>query len=337
MESRPAVLTPAERRKLKGWVERFSGKRVLVVGDLMLDEFIRGGVHRISPEAPVPVVAVRTEDFVPGGAGNVARNVASLGAGVSVLGVVGEDAAASRLLSDFAGHGITVDDVLSDPQRVTSQKCRIIAEHQQVVRFDRETTGPLSPRTERELLARLPAAVAKADAVVLSDYGKGVVTPAVVKAVLSAAGRRRLPVTVDPKPENFKLYRRVTCLTPNIHEAWAGMRRIPEAGQEALDRLGRGILSELGCASLIITRGPAGMSLFKKGSRAVVHIPTEAREVYDVTGAGDTVISVLTLGLASGASIEAAAVIANCAAGIVVAKLGTATVSADELVRALGR
>ncbi|MFA6318575.1 MAG: D-glycero-beta-D-manno-heptose-7-phosphate kinase [Elusimicrobiota bacterium] len=337
MKRPPAVLSPAERRRLKSFVGKFAGKRVLVVGDLMLDEFIRGGVHRISPEAPVPVVQVRSEDYVPGGAGNVARNLASLGAAVAVVGVVGEDAAAERLLSDFQGHGVSVDRVLSDSGRVTSQKCRIIAEHQQVVRFDRESTGPLSPASERSLLARIPEAVASSDAVVLSDYGKGVVTPAVVKAVLAAASRRRLPVTVDPKPENFKLYRRVTCITPNVHEAWAGMRRLPEAGEAALDSLGRSVIAELGCASLLITRGPEGMSLFKRGVRDVVHIPTEAREVFDVTGAGDTVISVLTLGLAAGASIEAAAVIANCAAGIVVAKLGTATVEADELVKALGR
>ncbi|MBI5883065.1 MAG: D-glycero-beta-D-manno-heptose-7-phosphate kinase [Elusimicrobia bacterium] len=337
MKKHPAVLTARERRRLKGYVRQFSGKRVLVVGDLMLDEFIRGAVHRISPEAPVPVVQVRAESYVPGGAGNVARNLAALGAGVVVVGVVGEDAAAERLRSDFAGHGIDVAGLLSDSGRVTSQKCRIIAEHQQVVRFDRETTGPLSGASERELLRRIPAAVDRAHAVVLSDYGKGVVTPAVVKAVLSRAKGRRLPVTVDPKPENFNLYRGVTCLTPNVHEAWAGMRRHPEPGRGALDALGRSILSGLGCASLIITRGPEGMSLFKRGGAGVIHIPTEAREVYDVTGAGDTVISVLTLGLASGASIEAAAVVANCAAGIVVGKLGTATVSSEELIKALAQ
>ncbi|MBI4678486.1 MAG: D-glycero-beta-D-manno-heptose-7-phosphate kinase [Elusimicrobia bacterium] len=336
MRIHPPVLSASERRRLGHYVRQFSRKRILVVGDLMLDQFIRGGVHRISPEAPVPVVQVQSEHFAPGGAGNVARNLASLGASVGIVGVVGDDAAAPRLLSDFSGHGIDVGRVLADPQRVTSQKCRIIAEHQQVVRFDRETTCPLGQVSERALLGRLPEAVAKADAVVISDYGKGVVTPRLLKTVRAAARRRGIPVTVDPKPENFKLYRGVTCLTPNVHEAWAGMRRHAQAGEGALHLLGLSILSELGCGSLIITRGPEGMSLFKRGGR-VIHIPTVAREVYDVTGAGDTVISVLTLGLASGASIEAAAVIANCAAGIVVGKLGTAAVEASELIKALGK
>ncbi|MBI5211091.1 MAG: D-glycero-beta-D-manno-heptose-7-phosphate kinase [Elusimicrobia bacterium] len=335
MRSSSAILPAGERRRLGEYVREFSAKRILVLGDLMLDQFIRGSVHRISPEAPVPVVQVQTEHFVPGGAGNVARNLASLGAGVILVSVVGDDPAASRLLSDFAGHGIRVDHVLTDAHRVTSQKCRIIAEHQQVVRFDRETTGSLGRASEREVLRRLPAALADADAVIISDYGKGLVTPGIARAVIARARAKRIPVTVDPKPENFGLYRHVTCVTPNVHEAWAGMRLHAAPGDEALSALGRSILARLKCSSVIITRGPEGMDIFQKGVR-VTHIPTRAREVYDVTGAGDTVISVLTLGLASGASIAAAAVISNCAAGIVVGKLGTAAVGASELRAALG-
>jgi D-beta-D-heptose 7-phosphate kinase/D-beta-D-heptose 1-phosphate adenosyltransferase len=326
-------MTPAERRELLRIVARFQGRRVLVVGDLMLDQYIRGGVSRISPEAPVPVVRVTGESYIPGGAGNVVSNLASLGASVSVVGVVGEDEAGRRLLADFRDKGASVDGVCVDVERQTTQKCRVVAERQQAVRFDRETVGPLSHATENRLLASLAEELPKSDAVILSDYGKGVIAPRLLAAAIPAARRRGLPITVDPKPEHFRRYKGVTCVTPNTNEAWACMRREAKPGQEAIVGLGRDILKTLNSRSVLITRGPDGMSLFE--GRKVAHIPTRAREVFDVSGAGDTVISTLTLSLAAGGTLLRAAELANTAAGIVVGKLGTATIDARELAGAL--
>lgn len=329
------VLTSSvERKQLRRLVSGFPGSRVLVVGDLMLDHYIRGTVGRLSPEAPVPVVRVSQESHVPGGAGNVAHNLAALEARVSVMGVVGEDDAARLMLAQFGERNVGTEHVVFDRKRVTSQKCRVVAERQQVVRYDRESDGALDPETERRILERLPLALQETQAVILSDYGKGVITPRILKTAIALAKRGKIPVTVDPKIEHFKRYRGVTCTTPNLMEAWAGMRRPQRPGQAELERLGRDILSALRCQSVLITRGPDGMSLFKAGGQ-INHIPTQAREVFDVTGAGDTVISTLTLALAAGARIEQAAVIANHAAGIVVAKLGTATASIPELTRTL--
>ncbi len=324
----------AGARSLRRLVERFKDKRILVVGDLMLDQYVRGSVSRISPEAPVPVVRVTQESFIPGGAGNVADNLAALGAKVGVVGVIGDDEAGRQLADDLRARRVSVDGVITDRWRVTSQKCRIVAERQQVVRFDRETVGALSEETSRHLLKRLESAMESAQAVILSDYGKGVVDPRLLGAAIRLAKRRRVPITVDPKIEHFRRYRGVTCLTPNLHEAWSGMRRAPKGGLPELEALGRDILKALRSESLLITRGPDGMSLFQSKGR-VTHIPTRAREVFDVTGAGDTVISVLTLALAAGASILQAAQISNHAAGIVVAKLGTATTSPAELLEAI--
>ncbi|UPT75971.1 MAG: PfkB family carbohydrate kinase [Elusimicrobiota bacterium] len=282
------------------------------------------------------MVRVTGESHVPGGAGNVVNNLAALGADVSVMGVIGEDEAGSRLLQDFKGRGVDVSGVCVDVERLTTQKCRVIAERQQVVRFDRETGGPLSHATESRLLASLGEELPKADAVILSDYGKGVINPRVLARAISACRRRGIPVTVDPKPEHFSRYKGVTCVTPNTSEAWACMRRDAKPGSDAIDALGKDILKFLRSESVLITRGPDGMSLFEKGAKPrITHIPTQAREVFDVSGAGDTVISTLTLALAAGAPLRRAAALANHAAGIVVAKLGTATTDAKELARAV--
>lgn len=335
-----AVTTPfqksasADKTRLRRLVSSFAGRRVLVVGDIMLDHYIRGSVSRISPEAPVPVVRVAQESSLPGGAGNVAVNLADLGASTAVIGVIGHDDAGRYLGELLSRRGVGVSGLIVDQERVTSQKSRVVAERQQVVRYDRETAEPLSAKTEEKLLAALSRAIEGAEAVILSDYGKGVLRPRVLKAAVDWARRFKKPVTVDPKIEHFKLYRGVTCMTPNLQEAWGGMRRDPKAGLPDLERLGGDILKSLRCHSVLITRGPDGMSLFKRNG-GVLHIPTRAREVFDVTGAGDTVISALTLALAAGARLEDAASVSNYAAGVVVAKLGTATVSPAELLRAL--
>ena len=324
----------ASSKRLKQLLLRFKDTRLLVVGDLMLDQFIRGSVSRISPEAPVPVVQVRQEQFIPGGAGNVVHNLAALGAKLDVVGVIGQDAPGAQLKDYLALHGVSAESIITDGWRVTSQKCRVIAEHQQVVRFDRETKGPLSGTSEAAVLRRIEAALPSAQAVILSDYGKGVLSKRVIAATISAARRRRIPVTVDPKPEHFSQYKGVTCITPNLAEARAGLRRDHHCGHDDVDALGGDILRLLHSRSVLITRGAEGMSLYEKGGRTT-HIPTLAREVFDVTGAGDTVISVLTLALACGASLRDAALLSNVAAGIVVGKLGTAAVDLAELKAAL--
>lgn len=322
--------TPSGPRRLKRLIQGFRGRPILVVGDLMLDQYIRGSVSRISPEAPVPVVKVGAESFIPGGAGNVANNLAALGARVAVIGVIGDDEAGRRLAAEFGEKGIDASGLIVDQDRVTSQKTRVVAERQQVVRYDRETHEPLSRETETRLLERLPSALKESSAIILSDYGKGLICPRVLEAAIRLAHKAKIPVTVDPKVEHFKRYRGVTCITPNLQEAWAGMHRVPHGGASGLESLGRDILKTLRCESVLITRGSEGMSLFNSRGN-VTHIPTRAREVFDVTGAGDTVVSALTLALAAGASIGEAAVISNHAAGIVVGKLGTATTTTAEL------
>ena len=334
IDTRTMPTTLAERKELLRTIARFSGRRVLVVGDLMLDQYVRGAVGRISPEAPVPVVRVTGESTIPGGAGNVVNNLAALGAAVSVIGVIGEDEAGARLMEHFRGRGVNVAGVCLDVERQTTQKCRVIAERQQVVRFDRESVGPISGEVEQRLLKSLAFSMDSANAVILSDYGKGVLNPRVLAAAIRLARKKGLAITVDPKIEHFKRYRGVTCITPNLHEAWSGMRRAPKPDVKDIELLGRDIMRVLKPRSLLITRGPDGMSLFKPGEKPT-HIPTQAREVFDVTGAGDTVISVLTLALAAGASFLQAAQLANHAAGIVVGKLGTAVTTADELQAAL--
>lgn len=314
--------------------DRFRSLRTLVIGDLMLDHFIWGSVSRISPEAPVPVVEVRRETELPGGAGNVAANMAALGAETHLVGIVGEDAAAERLLSLLKASGIRTDGFCAVPERPTIVKTRIIAQQQQVVRFDREKAAALPHAQEKRLrqliLERLPGMAG----VVISDYAKGVVSPALVREVVARARQAGISVFVDPKVENFRFYRHVDCVTPNTKEAVgaAGVRR--SVAPPDIERLGWTLQRRLASRSVLITRGEQGMSLFEKG-RPAYHIPTRAKEVFDVTGAGDTVISVMALATAAGAPLRTAAELANYAAGVVVGKLGTATVSVDELLKAL--
>ena len=326
-------MRPPSERKLARYVDLFPRQRVTVLGDLMLDHFIRGKVSRISPEAPVPVVRVSQETYLPGGAGNVAINIASLKAKVRIISIIGADDAGSRLLSDLQARGSDASGILVDPDRPTTQKIRVVAEHQQVVRFDRESTHPVHASQQDRLLAALEAALADSDALVLSDYGKGVITPRVLQAAIRLARRRGLPVTVDPKVEHFKRYRGVTCITPNLLEASQGMHVPVREDDASVEELGRRILRALRATSVLVTRGEHGMTLVTDHTHE--HIPTVAREVFDVTGAGDTVIAVLSLCLAAKARLSDAARVANTAAGIVVGKLGTASVSPDELRRAL--
>jgi len=300
----------------------------------MVDRTIRGVAHRLSPEAPVPVVDIHHEECRPGGAGNVAANIAALGGRPILVSVTGRDPEAERVLSLLRDRGVDVASVVTDDSRPTILKTRVMAGHQQVVRFDRESRASLSVGVRRRLLDGFRERLKDAQGVVLSDYGKGVVSVPLLKAVLTQAHRQGIFVTVDPKIEHFLRYRGVDCITPNLKEATEGLRSLPPKTDAEVDALGRRILKRLRCHSVLITRSERGMSLYREG-KPPVHIPSQAREVFDVTGAGDTVIATLSLALAAGAPLDESARIANAAAGVVVAKLGTAVVSPKELQSAL--
>src|SRR5437868_3421689 len=264
---------------------RFAGRRIVVLGDLMLDEFIWGRVRRISPEAPVPVVEVERQTLALGGAGNVASNLVALGARPAPLGVVGSDITADRMRAAFHDIGVTSDGLVVDPSRATTLKTRIIAHNQQVVRADRESRAPVAAAIEEAVVARFSGALDTADAVVVSDYNKGLLTPGVLRATLAAARARGIPVCLDPKTRRFANYQPVTVITPNHQEAAeaAGLTIEDEA---SLIEAGRRLLGAIDCRAVLVTRGEEGMALFTDGGE-VTRIPTVAREVYDVTGAGD--------------------------------------------------
>ncbi|HWP42585.1 MAG TPA: D-glycero-beta-D-manno-heptose-7-phosphate kinase [Blastocatellia bacterium] len=313
--------------------DSFRGRRIVVLGDMMLDEFIWGKVRRISPEAPVPVVEVERQTLSLGGAGNVVSNLVALGALAVPLGVVGEDRDAERLRSAFDALGVRTDGLVTDPGRPTTLKTRIIAHNQQVVRADRENRTAISSSVEDLLVDRFSNAIEEADGVVVSDYNKGLLTRRLLERALRRASERKLTVCLDPKSRSFAHYQPVTVITPNNQEA-AEAAGIAIEDEESLVEAGRRILDSVACRAVLVTRGEEGMTLFTDGG-LVTHIPTVAREVYDVTGAGDTVIATLALALSTGADLVEAAVLANHAAGVVVAKVGTASVSRDELLETI--
>ena len=310
-------------------IRRFSGVRILVVGDIMLDRFIWGGVSRISPEAPVPVVVVEKETFLLGGAANVVNNIHSLGGKASLCGVVGDDEMGQKVLKRLGEMGIERSGISIEPGRQTTVKTRIIAHHQQLVRIDRETTQHPKVSTLRSLSEYLKRNIKSFDGVILSDYGKGLLTRGLVQDVIRKARQTGKFVMVDPKIKNFFFYRGATVVTPNTGEA-SSASRISITDEASLNRAGRNLLKRLRCDALVITRGEDGMAIFEPHQKPFL-VPTEAREVYDVTGAGDTVIGTMALALGAGASIRRATELANHAAGIVVGKVGTATVDQEEL------
>ncbi len=325
-----------DKNKLKKILNNFENQQIIVVGDIMLDNFIKGSVSRISPEAPVPVVAVNKEYFVAGGAGNVAVNLAALGAKPVLLSVIGSDITGNSLRKFLYEKGVDTNFITEDPSRPTTEKVRIIAENQQVVRFDRESKAPIAPAIGKTCITNLKELIKTAKAVILSDYGKGMLSDANIKEIIAIANKRGVPICVDPKLENFKKYKNITCMTPNTKEAWEGAGLSPKPGEDAVENLGKLIIKMLDARSILITRGAEGMSLFEKGNPVKMStVKATAREVYDVTGAGDTVISVLTLALAAKANLKEAALLANYAAGIVVGKLGTATASRKEILEAI--
>ncbi len=322
-------------KRLKTILNKLAGQEIIVVGDIMLDHFIKGSVSRISPEAPVPVVAVNNEFFVAGGAGNVAVNLAALDAKPVMISVIGPDLGGEMLKGFLRKHNIATYGICEDADRPTTQKIRVMAEQQQIVRYDRESKKTISPSISAQCMKSFDLALKTAKGVILSDYGKGMLSDQNIQTLISKCRKKGIPVCVDPKIDNFKKYKHITCMTPNTKEAWEGVGESPKLGEEAIEKLGQKILKMLQADSILITRSADGMSLFEKGKTKPVTIPTMAREVYDVTGAGDTVISVFTLALAAGANLQEAAVLSNYAAGIVVGKSGTATASKAEIEKVL--
>jgi rfaE bifunctional protein kinase chain/domain len=318
-------------------IDRFSEARIVVLGDIIMDEFIWGDVSRISPEAPVPVLDVERETRLLGGAANVVRNMGALGADAILCGIVGDDAMGAEIVSELKRMGLRSDGVAVENGRPTSIKTRVVARNQQIVRYDRESTAQIRTASVQKMLDFATATFPHIDAVVISDYGKGLISVPLMKGLKSL--KRKMPikphmiVTVDPKTGNFEHYTGVDVITPNHHEAgqFCGFKIVDEV---TLKKAGRKMLDALNCRSVLITQGKDGMTLFERDGE-ITHIPTVAKKVFDVTGAGDTVISAISLGLAVGMDLKAAAYVANIAAGIVVGEVGTSAAKADAVKTAI--
>ena len=325
--------TSHNSKALAEGIDKFASCRILVVGDVIMDEFLWGRVERISPEAPVPVVEVERESLMLGGAGNVVNNIIALGSRVVLCGVIGNDVMGRELVRKLRKlnsptHGLVVED-----RRPTTMKTRVVAHSQQVVRVDREERQPVTRDSIEKVLLTVKEQLDSIDAIVVADYGKGVVTQELMDGIRSLTDDSQVILAVDPKVQNLALYRAVTLVTPNNHEAQL-MSGITIDDEKSLKKAGTHLLEKLGCQIVLITRGDKGMALFE-GNGRVTQISTVARKVFDVSGAGDTVTGTFTLALAAGLEPRQAAVLANIAAGIVVAEVGTATVSAARLREAL--
>ncbi|MBF0554594.1 MAG: D-glycero-beta-D-manno-heptose-7-phosphate kinase [Nitrospirae bacterium] len=313
-------------------LDNFAGKRILVIGDIILDHFVWGNAERISPEAPVPIVDVQFETYLPGGAGNVANNIASLGGHACLCGIVGTGHEAGIMRTLFNEKKIDISGVFHD-NRPTTIKTRVIANNQQIVRFDKEQREPIGAKTLKSITGYIASNINNFDGIIISDYKKGVITPQLIKFLMEQAkAAGGLFAAVDPKVGHFHYYKGVSLITPNKKEAAEGAG-ISIRDTQSLEKAGVKLLKDLKCGAVLITRGDEGMSLFY--DKEIHHIPTAAKEVYDVTGAGDTVIAAFTLSYVSGASLPDAAVVANHAAGIVVGEVGTAATTIDQVKNAL--
>ncbi|MFH0935820.1 MAG: D-glycero-beta-D-manno-heptose-7-phosphate kinase [Candidatus Omnitrophota bacterium] len=335
-------------KSLKKIIDRFKRARSLVVGDLILDEYIWGSVERISPEAPVPVVWANKRTYLPGGAANVANNIRALGAKVALVGVVGGYKDSDILLSELKKSKINTNGIFTERGRHTTLKTRIIAGHQQMVRVDWEHTHALPMQLNRRIIRFIEEKINNFDGIIIEDYGKGVINMQLLAELIEVARAHKKIITVDPKEEHFAYYRGVTAITPNRRELENAMRNIKIKdtsnsfrldndrlfSDKDIDSAAGRILEYLKPESILVTLGEQGMKLFEKGGR-IAHIPTVAREVFDVSGAGDTVIGTFTLALCCGATNFEAASLANYAAGIVVGKVGTATTDRQELLEAI--
>lgn len=313
----------------------FGKSTILILGDIMLDEYLYGSVSRISPEAPVPVVEINDEQLRLGGAANVANNTKSLGDEPILIGVIGEDEASIKLNQLLKERGISRDYLIDDQNRRTTIKTRIIAHSQQIVRADREDAFEISANIEKRILDKFKSIIDKLKGIIIADYGKGVITVSLLEKIIPACREKGIFVAVDPKETHFFNYKRVSVITPNHHEAgFAAGKRIKT--EDDLKYVGKFLLDKLQSDSILITRGGKGMALFNTNGD-VDYFPTVAKKVFDVTGAGDTVIASFVSAMAAGATLKEATVISNCAAGVVVGEIGTATVSAKILIDELKR
>jgi rfaE bifunctional protein kinase chain/domain len=339
--------------KLTRYVKALRRRRIGVVGDFMLDHYVWGSASRLSPEAPVPVVDYKNETDAVGGAGNVATNLAALGASVLSFGVVGQDPEGRTIRSHLENAGVDAKGLLVDSSRITTRKTRIVARQHQIVRVDRERRDPLAKPVEDRLVRTIKAALPHLDALVVSDYDKGVISDSLADRVLSECHRRRVPVLVKPKTSRLFAYRGSKVIVCNAKEAGFFVRRALE-DRDSVEEAGKALLAHFGCSAVVITRGAEGMDIFEEGSAKSFHISatssevsyarigqagldrsSHGRQVFDVTGAGDTVLSVLALAIAAQVPIREAAILANAGAGVVVGKLGTSTVTLDELIAAV--
>jgi D-beta-D-heptose 7-phosphate kinase/D-beta-D-heptose 1-phosphate adenosyltransferase len=321
------------RSQAESLLRRLEGRKVAVLGDVMLDEYLFGEVNRISPEAPVPIVRVTREQAVLGGAANVAANLKALGAEPLLIGTLQKDPAGERVLGLLTGLGVSISGLVLDTSRPTIIKTRVIGQQQQMLRIDREESGPPDAAVLLGLKDRLERALSTASALIVSDYAKGTVNEPVMQAVRDLCAARNLPWIVDPKPAHKALYRGATLMTPNTKEASELTTRGARSDME-LTIAGRALMAELGLKGLLVTRSERGMALFSAETEHAPPylIPTEAREVFDVSGAGDTVIAAFSAAIAAGADWRDAAMLANAAAGVVVAKVGTATATPAEIL-----
>ena len=315
------------KTRLINILDRFKEMTIAVIGDMMLDDYIIGEVTRISPEAPVPVLNVKEERFVLGGGANVLNNLSALGCKCHSFGVIGNDSNGDRLLNELKKENIDTIGVVIAEDRPTIVKRRIIAQHQQLLRLDWEDKKDITPYHEELIIENLKSHIGSLDAIILSDYDKGVLTSSLVRKVIEIARKNNIIVTVDPKPSNVINYVGATSMTPNRKEA---MECMGLSSIDDIEKLGRDLKAKLSLENLLLTRSEEGMSIVMEDE--TINIPTFAKEVYDVTGAGDTVISVFTLAAAAGASWHEAAKIANVAAGVVVGRMGTSTVTKEEII-----
>lgn len=327
------VLGGSEVQEMVKAIRSFPNSKVLVIGDIMMDEFLWGEVSRISPEAPVPIVKVEKETFLLGGAANVVNNLLGLKSQVLLAGVIGPDGMGRRLIRKLQSLGTTTEGIVVEEGRPTAIKTRVIAHHQQVVRVDREKVTPIMPKTLKTISNIIRKNRLQIKGIIISDYGKGVVSRELMSGLKEIFGQNSIPVLVDPKPQNMGWYEGVTLITPNHIEAELAVGKKIESEKDLL-WAGMHLLKKTKCKSVLITRGQEGMTLFLKDKK-VEHIPTVAQKVFDVTGAGDTVIATLVLSLVSGMNTIQACKMANFAAGIVVGEVGTAAVQAGDLIRVL--
>jgi rfaE bifunctional protein kinase chain/domain len=323
------------KSRIKAVISAFSRSSILVVGDSMLDEYVWGDVRRISPEAPVPVVDVQKRSYRLGGAANVVNNLARLGVNASLVSLCGDDDTGGRLRKHLADAGCILDGLIVSPHRRTTIKTRIMARHQQIVRVDNETVMTLTRDEMSALWKYFCKMLPSMRGVIISDYAKGVISPSLLKKMLSTCRRRNIFVAIDPKERHFNLYKGVSVITPNLKEAHAALS-IPysQCDDEEIKKLGWAIVRKLDLPTLLITLSERGMALFERDKRRFTHLPTVAQNVFDVTGAGDTVISVYSAAITCRAHPFEAAFLANHAAGLTVAQLGTACVTPDTLLAA---